>query len=331
MNIKKSNLKTGVIGVGSMGSNHARVYSEISNLVAVSEPNEKVGRSVAEKFGIEWYADYRDMLDKVDAVTISVPTIYHREIAEEVATSGTHFLVEKPLSNTIEDAQAIISASEKYKVIMAVGHIERYNPAVRSAWNNIDSGAWGNILSLTANRFSNFPSRIKDVGVLFDLTIHDIDVLCYLAQSDVHSVYCTGGKLDGNDSEDFINLNINFDNGILGLCETNWVTPMKIRKLEIKTMNKFVKLDYQFQELEIFESNYKSFDNTNIFKSEIKVLNHKENIIKAEPLKLELLDFLNSISNNTIPLVSGLDGLQAVKIAHHALKSMETNTITYLK
>ena len=322
MNIKKSNLKihpvTSVkqtIGGGSMGSHHARVYSEISNLVAVSESNEKVWRSVAEKLGINWYADYRDMLKEVDAVSITVPTIYHREVAEIVSQAGVNFLVEKPISNTLEDAQAIVSAAERANIKMAVGHIERYNPVLTSTINILKKKK-AEILTLFAQRLSLLPQRITDVGVVFDLTIHDIDIICHLADSEIHSLYCSGGSVNKG-HEDFINLILNFNNGVRAICETNWISSTKKRQLEIKTNDAIYSLDFINQELNLINSDANS--PTDSFKVE-----------KNEPLKIELLDFLESIESDSRPFVTGEHGIRAVKIAEAALYSMKLDKVIKL-
>jgi len=140
-------LKTGIIGVGSMGQNHARIYNEISNLVAVADPNEVQGRSVAERFGIKWYSDYGEMLDVVDAVTIAVPTVLHRRVAEAAIAKGVHVLVEKPLAGNTNDAEAIVKAANKEGIILAVGHVERHNEVVSKAKELISDGKIGDILT----------------------------------------------------------------------------------------------------------------------------------------------------------------------------------------
>ena len=146
----KSKIKTGVIGVGSMGQNHARVYSEISNLVGVADPNEKQGRLIAERFGVKWYPDYTDLLKVVDAVTISVPTNFHLEVAISAAEAGVHILVEKPLSSNVRDAKKIIDYAKKNRVVLSVGHIERYNPAVAYVKEQINLGKFGKIITISS-------------------------------------------------------------------------------------------------------------------------------------------------------------------------------------
>ena len=323
-------IRTGVIGVGSMGQNHARIYNEVSNLIAVADPNEVQGREVAERFGVVWYSDYRDMLEEVDAVTVSVPTVFHREVAECLAESGIHLLVEKPLAGTISDAQAIVDAAGKAEITLAVGHIERHNEVVKYSKEHIERGDWGDVLSITARRFSSFPERISDVGVLYDLTIHDVDVISYLIGEDVKSLFTMGGKALNKEHEDHVILSMKFDNAKIGLCETNWLTPMKIRDLSIKTDKFYVYVNYMKQEINILSSKYKKIDESNLYKTKIDIEEKKIQLSKTEPLVNEIIDFLQALSEKKEPLVTGNDGLRAVKIIEACLRSLETNSITNL-
>tara|TARA_B100001250_G_scaffold413855_1_gene449489 strand:+ start:6724 stop:7707 length:984 start_codon:yes stop_codon:yes gene_type:complete len=318
-----NDIRTGVIGVGSMGQNHARIYNEISNFVAVSDPNEKQGRMVANRFGVDWYENYSDMLDKVDAVTIAVPTIFHKDVAETIAGFGVHILVEKPLASNASDSKVIVDAANQSGVKLAVGHVERHNPVVAYAKKAIIENKWGELITLSSRRVSNFPARIHDVGVLFDLLIHDIDICTYLSGSKPKSVYAVGGKLRAK-HEDHVNLVIEHENSVISICEANWLTPMKIRKLGITSLTNYVELDYQKQTVETFESNYLEVDEKNLYNSNLEFSSDSVSINKAEPLLMEIIDFLESIDKNTPPMVTGLDGFEVVKVSEAALKSLET-------
>ena len=319
-----SDIKTGVIGSGIMGKNHARVYNELSNLVCVSDTNGKVGKQVANEHGVKFYEDYRDMLSEVDAVSIAVPTIFHKQIAENVANAGVHMLVEKPLSNNISDAQAIVNCAHDNSLVLAVGHIERHNPVVEYAKNQIEGGKWGKIITASACRVSPYPSRITDVGAIFDITIHDIDVLRYLFMSDIESVYCSGGSIHSKDHEEFVSLILNFSNGAKGVCETSWLTPIKIRELSLTCSSHFVKLDYINQSIDIKTSEYLNLNQDNLFSSSMEIKSNKIMLPKQEPLKLELEDFLNCVINNSKPLVDGNDALTNIVVANAALTSLQT-------
>ncbi|OIR21176.1 MAG: hypothetical protein BD935_00125 [Marine Group III euryarchaeote CG-Epi1] len=315
------NIRTGVIGTGSMGQNHARVYSEISNLVGVADLNEGQGKKVANRFGVKWHKNFEDLLLDVDAVSIAVPTSLHLQIAKKVLLSGVHVLVEKPLSNSIEEASEIVKLAAKTDLTLAVGHVERHNPVVNYAKKAIDGGKWGEIITLTSKRVSNFPERITDVGVLFDLCIHDIDISNYLSNSKVNSVYALGGKKRAP-HEDHINLCLSYDSGLISICETNWLTPNKVRKLEITTSTHYIELDYQSQSIELFKSKYINVNKSNLYSSNLQLETIKVPINQEEPLKLELADFLQSTVSNKTPLVTGEEALEVVRISAHALESL---------
>ena len=319
-----SYVKTGVIGVGSMGQNHARVYSENSNLIAVSDPDEEQGNRIAAMYGVKYFADYRDMLTEVDAVSIAVPTTLHSQISEDCANAGVNILVEKPLAQSSIEAQKIIDVSENNRVILSVGHIERHNEVVKYLKKRLESGEWGKLISISARRFSSYPARIRDVGVIFDLTIHDVDVISYLVGYDVESLFATGGNFLNEKFEDHVILSLNFPNKVVGLCETNWLTPVKIRDISITTDKYFIQADYLRQEIKIYESDYSNIDKSNLFQS---VANNEEKTIKldkVEPLKTEILDFLESLSSKKPPLVTGLQGLKAVGVVEKALDSLHS-------
>ena len=315
--MKKFDIKTAVIGVGSMGRHHARVYDEISNLVGVVDPNEILGSSVAKEYGVPWFEDYSSIISDVDAVSIAVPTNLHLSVALELMNANVNVLIEKPLAGNVKDAQKIINSSEKNNVILAVGHIERHNGVIRESKSKIQNGDWNQPLILSARRFSTFPQRINDVGVTFDLSIHDVDIIRYLASDKVCKVFARGGKAKNSHHEDFIILQLQFENGAIGICETNWLTPIKVRELDLTTPEQFVNINYLDQIIKV-SSFASSTDN-----SEVEVIRPKA----EEPLKLELIDFLESVENKKKPLVTGPEALEAVRIVEAGLKSLKNSEV----
>ena len=199
---------------------------------------------------------------------------------------------------------------------MAVGHIERFNPVIQYAKKQFRDSKWKIPISLTAKRFSEFPARINDVGVLFDLTIHDVDIFRYLTDSRVISVCTFGGNFKKNKFEDFVNVFLKFENGVMGLCQTNWLTPNKTRQLDILVDDCHYKLNLLNQQIQA------------------KGLKSGEETLKLdyrEPLKSEIENFLSAVSNKELPSVSGEDGLAAVEIVEAALLSLKENRIISLK
>ena len=325
---KFKNIRTAVVGVGSMGQNHARIYKEISDLICIVDPDEKQGRAISKKLGIAWYPDYSQIIDKVDAVSIAVPTIYHLDVAKKLITNKINVLVEKPLAPNTDDAKKIVALSKEYGITLAVGHIERHNEVIKRTKECLNNNEWGDLISLSARRFSSFPQRIRDVGVLFDLSIHDVDIIQSLFEDKPLSVSCFGGKSFNDKFEDHVCLLMQFDNDKIGLCETNWLTPCKVRDLSITTTSHFVVVDYLSQEIKVQSLKNFNVDNSNLHKSQI---NFDSQILKVkgqEPLKSELIDFLSAIVKKHEPLVTGEQGLLAVKTVENALKSLnEMRTI----
>jgi len=318
-------IKTGVIGIGSMGQHHARVYSQISNLVAIADPDEKLGRETAKKWGVQWYSDYKEMLPLVDAVTVAVPTSLHYQISKDVIQSGVHILVEKPLSGSVKEAKKIVDLAESAGIKLAVGHIERFNPVIGFAKKKLDSGEWGKIVTLSARRLSSYPIRINDVGVLFDLSIHDVDIIRYLASSEINSIFTAGGSQINKNFEDHVAISIQFKNNILGLCETNWLTPKKVREINITTDIGYMSINMLEQKIDIFKRNNDNSNTSNHFSTD--TIGQQITLEREEPLKLEIKDFLNSIKNNKEPLVTGKEGLEAVIIIEAATSSLKNNSI----
>jgi len=317
-------LNVGVIGVGNMGKHHARVYSELgANLVAVSDINEIAGKELASRFKCKFYKDYKEMLqkEKLNVVSIAVPNFLHKEIALACINAGANVLVEKPIANTIEDAKEIISAAKKANIKLAVGHIERFNPAVLKLKEILQEGKLGKIVSIIVKRVGLFPSQLKDANVVTDLAIHDIDVLIFLlGKNPKNVVFSRAGLALNNKREDFADIVLDFEPE-LAFVQVNWITPVKIRTLCVTGTNGYAELDYATQELTLFESNFeKTFDSFGEFMIKFSAADAKSvNIIKGEPLKLEIKNFLESIEYNKEYFVTGEDGLRALEITLQAL------------
>ncbi len=319
MNKEFPDIRTGVIGVGSMGQNHARVYSEISNLVAVADIDAAQSKKIGNRFGIRSYESYRDMLNEVDAVTISVPTDYHCEVVSKVAEAGVHILVEKPIAGNLKDSKKIIKSAKKADIKLAVGHIERHNPVIKYAKKALLEKIWGDLITMSSKRLSNYPERIHDVGVILDLATHELDVMRYLANSEIQEIKGVSGKKEHKVYEDHAAILLNFKNGIKGLCEVNWLTPQKIRKISLTCTKSFVEIDYINQSIVVNTSKYGDVVQNNLYKVSQEIISKTIKVPKYEPLKNELEDFLKSIISNKNPLVTGEDGLIALEMA---LKSM---------
>lgn len=289
-------LNTAVIGVGNMGKNHARIYSQISNLVAIADPNRKVGKVIAEEYGAKYYEDYRQLLDKeeIDAISIVVPTHLHRTIAEYALRRGIPSLLEKPISDSIDDAESILNTIIDTRTPLLIGHIERFNPAVSKAKALIDAGRLGSIVSLLAIRVGFNPPLSKGSDVTLDLGIHDTDIFNYLLKECASKVTINTQKIYKNNIADVANIMLEYSKAV-GLITTNWVTPTKMRKLYITGTEAFLELDYIQQKIIIFEKliNKKPIGNFYDFISLSDAPQKEVYISKGEPLLEELKFFLD--------------------------------------
>ncbi|MDO5824373.1 Gfo/Idh/MocA family protein [Methanobrevibacter sp.] len=302
-------VNVGVIGVGAMGENHVRVYHKIeeANLVAVSDVSEKALKRIEKKYGAKGYTDYNELLEnpEIEAVSVCVPTTFHYNVVMEAIKHKKHVLVEKPIAFTLKEAEEMIAAAKESGVLLATGHVERFNPAVQKAKELVDDGVIGDIVSAFAKRVGPLPPRIKDVGVSIDLAIHDLDIMNYLFEEDVTQVYGTMNSiLDDCDFEDHAEIMVSFDNESTGIVEVNWLTPYKRRELELTGTAGIISVDYIKQSIEVYGK----------FAQDIQIKHE-------EPLKGELTSFLNAIVNNTEPEITGEDGLKALKMVIAANKS----------
>lgn len=313
-------VKVAVIGVGAMGRNHARVYSEMPEcrLVAVADVDKEKSEEIADKFNCRYYLDYKKMLEQedIEAVSIAVPTKFHKDVSIYVIEKGIHLLLEKPIAGTVEEAEEIIKMAKEKKIKLLIGHIERFNPAVIELKKIVGEGKLGSIISIIARRVGLFPPRIKDANIVIDTSVHDIDIIRYIMGSNPDKIYSLGGKSLNENREDHVMCLMKYGNANV-VIQSNWITPIKIRNLSVTGTKGYAELDYVTQELILYESNYETtFDDYGDF----IVKFGKQNTIKVdvkfkEPLKGEIEHFFDCIKFNESPLVSGEEALEALKIA----------------
>ncbi len=315
-------MRVGVIGVGAMGANHARVYSEIANLVGVADPDVKAGGAASNRFTTSFFPEYRALLkEPLDAVSVCVPTSQHAKVAFDVIDKGIDLLVEKPLAGSVEEAKAIVAAADKAGVTLAVGHVERHNPVVSVVKRGLVAGDYGDLITIAARRESSFPPRVRDVGVVMDLGVHDIDILRYLVASPVRSVYALSGRRVHERFEDHANLLLRFANGVHGFVEVNWLTPMKVRRLSLTCQRNFVEVDYTDQSVTVSSSTLGALDASNLYQIPLEHHSQRIQVRREEPLKLELEDFLAAVRDHRAPLVAGSDAVETLRVAEAAIES----------
>ncbi|MDP7035889.1 MAG: Gfo/Idh/MocA family oxidoreductase [Planctomycetota bacterium] len=328
-------LRTAVVGVGHLGNHHARLHSQAkgARLVAVCDPDPKAGNSVAKKLGVEWVEDYRDLVDRVDAVSVAVPTIYHHEVSTFFLDRGVHVLVEKPIASNLEQARDMNDRARKGDLRLAVGHVERFNPAVSSIRDlKLDPRF------IESHRISPFSFRSVDVGVVLDLMIHDIDIILSLVSSPVSRIDAHGVGVLG-ECEDIANARIQFENGCVANATASRISIKSMRKIRVFSENCYVSLDCQNFEGHIYKKSPDlSLDEINVQKMsksslmglrelglfgklvEIKKIKPQRG---ANPLALEIQDFLDSIREGRDPIVPGEHGIRALEVATGILERIE--------
>jgi len=324
---EKDELRVAVIGIGAMGRNHARVYGDIPGvqLVGVADTDTEMAADIARRYGGQVYANYRQMLDeqRPDAVTVAVPTIDHLEVALEVIERGIHLLIEKPIAFSVEEGQQLIDAADEAGVKLMVGHIERFNPAVLALKHRLEDGQLGRVFQLDARRQGPFPARVKDVGVVIDLAVHDLDVMRYVTGREVKRVFAETERRIHSSREDLLSGLVRFEQGIVGTLMINWLTPIKIRELFVTGERGMFQVDYLQQDLYFYENADAPtvewpFRNLRGV-SEGKMIRYV--VAKREPLLIEQEAFLAAIRGESAIPVTGQDGLQALELAQAVVAS----------
>ena len=303
-------LRVGVVGVGVMGSNHARVFAEIAGveLVGIADPDPSHRDFVGRALGCRTYEDVEHLLAAdVDAVTIAAPTHLHHSIALSCIRAGAHVLVEKPIASTAEEARDIIVAARHAGVTLMVGHVERFNPAVAAIKDAIRGE---DILSIAITRVGPFPPRMSNVGVVIDLAVHDIDLIRWFTDSDITEIQPQLSNAVA-EREDIALLQFRTASGVLAHINTNWLTPFKARNVTVATRGKYVSGDLLTRQV----TECYGFQPDGSYSMRHLSVGH------AEPLRAELLAFVQAIAEGRTPPVTGEDGLASLDIAIACLEN----------
>lgn len=309
-----------------MGVNHARVYAQspAAELVAVVEADPARGAAIAQKFGCAHYSTVAELIDKarVTAASVATPTASHAQVAGELLRAGVDVLVEKPIAPTRADALALCQLAHQHSRVLMVGHIERFNPAVRALRSLIVDGAFGDVTSIITRRVGLAPRRIKDADVITDLAVHDIDIANYLLGRLPLEVYAHGGRGVLQDRTDFAELFLNYGSTNV-IVSVNWLTPIKIRKLSITGTRGYGELDFVRQELLLYQPPAAAtFDDFSDFLQkygEDRV--RRVPIEVSEPLSLELAHFLDCVEQRHEPDVGCPEALAVLDILEQGARS----------
>src|SRR6476659_3826801 len=301
-------LRVGVVGVGVMGSNHARVFAGLpgTELVGVADPDRKQAEFVARTLGCAAVADVDALLDRgVDAITIAAPTHLHLELALACVAAGVHVLVEKPIASSVNEGREIISAARRAGVTLMVGHVERFNPAVEAIKEAIRGE---DILSIAITRVGPFPPRMSNVGVVIDLAVHDIDLIRWFTDSEIVEIQPQLSSAVA-EREDIALLQCRTASGVLAHINTNWLTPFKARTIHVATRDKYLIGDLlTLQVTECFG-----------FQPDGSYSMRHLSVGYAEPLRAELRAFADAIRDGRAPPVTGEEGVASLEIAIRCL------------
>ncbi len=292
-------IKVGVIGTGSIGVHHARIYSSLEGvrLAGVADIDFKKAGEIAAKYNCKAYYNQMDMMDDVDAVSIAVPTILHYQVAMDFLKNNKDILIEKPIASDIKEAEALIIEAEKRERILQVGHLERFNAGVALISSMIKEPKF-----IESQRISPFLGRCTDVDVTLDLMIHDIDIIFSLVNSEISDLRATGAKVF-TDNIDISHAWIEFRNGCIAEVVASRIASEKARQLKVFQHDAYLNLEYVKQEVEC----YRKVGNE--VKKEVRKPEEKE------PLRAELISFIDCIKGRTKPIVSGFEGKEALEVA----------------
>jgi predicted dehydrogenase len=291
-------IKVGVIGVGSIGQHHARIFSGLDDveLVGIVDTDKIRSEELAEKYSCSAYSDYREMIDLVDAVSIAVPTTLHFQTGMDFLKNNKSILMEKPITTTIDEADELIAEATKRDLVLQVGHLERFNSGVSMVSSMVENPRF-----IESQRLSPFLGRGIDVDVTLDLMIHDIDIILSLVNSKIIDLRATGAHVL-TENIDIAHAWIEFENGCIAEAVSSRIANDKTRKLKVFQENTFMDLDYQSQEITCYT------------KHDGKVRKEIKKAEEKEPLKEQLISFIDCIRNNKKPIVSGHEGKEALKV-----------------
>jgi len=323
-------LRISVFGVGYLGKFHLNNWKEIAGveIVGFYDPDDETANEVAEKYNLERFDDPEELMDVSDAVDVVAPTPNHFELCEMAIKKGKHVFVEKPLANTMEEAQQLVQLAEESGIKFQVGHVERFNPAFLAVGD-----MKLNPMFIEVHRLAQFNPRGSEVSVILDLMIHDIDIIMSLVKSDVKNISASGVGVM-TETPDIANVRIEFHNGCVANLTSSRISMKKMRKMRLFQKDAYIGIDFLNKKTEVIRQ--KGLNDSNAFAFDIETPSGKKTIAITNPpipeinaIKMELEEFKNAILHNTKTVVSELDGLIAMDVAHQILEKIGNNVITH--
>ncbi|MCH2060891.1 MAG: Gfo/Idh/MocA family oxidoreductase [Verrucomicrobiales bacterium] len=292
-------MKVGVVGVGAIGRNHARIYSEshAAELSAIFDSDAEAAREISSQYGGHVVESLEELCQMVDAASIATPTNTHRMVGEALLEAGKHVLIEKPIADSAEDAKALVSKAAENNCILQVGHIERFNPVLAEIEQRLTDPRF-----IEVHRLSPFPNRSMDIGVVLDLMIHDLEIVLHLVKSEVEHIDAVGVPVL-TAREDIANARIRFKSGCVANITASRISPEKMRKLRVFQGDSYLSLDYQQQAGELY------------WREGMEIKKQPVSVEKEEPLKNELEAFIDCAIAGRQPAVSGREATAALELA----------------
>jgi predicted dehydrogenase len=322
-------LRIGVFGVGHLGKFHLNNWKDIKDaeVIGFYDPSDDTSREVAEKYQLPRFLDIDTLLNACDAIDVVAPTNYHFALCEKAIKKGKHIFVEKPLANTMDEARQLVKLAEESGVKFQVGHVERFNPAFLAIRDTPL-----NPMFIEVHRLAQFNPRGTEVSVILDLMIHDIDIILSIVKSDVKNISASGVGVI-TETPDIANVRIEFHNGCVANLTSSRISMKKMRKMRIFQKDAYIGIDFLNKKTEIIK--LKDQQDPTVFAFDIETPSGKKTIAVANPvvpevnaIKKELEEFVYAILNNTKTIVSEIDGLMAMDVAHQILDKIGNNVIT---
>lgn len=308
-------MKVGVIGVGYLGKYHAQKYKNIEDveLVGVADVDLPTAEEVAKENGCKAFSDYRELLKEVDAVSVVVPTSYHHDVALECIAAGVDMLMEKPITTTVEEADNIIAKAEAKNLILQVGHLERFNPAVEAMMPFLTVPVF-----IESQRISTFKTRALDVDVILDLMIHDIDIILNVIKSPLETIHTVGAPVV-TDFTDIANARLIFENGATANVTVSRISRSNTRRMRIFQPGSFINVDFANRKVMTMKLKKGEFQENGMPKQDIVVNSFPE----GDALNSEILHFVKNVRERTTPLVSGYEGRRALDVAMQVIQQIK--------